>query len=279
MQFFILLTGVMVFVFYQFQVSPLFFNSYAEEKIQTTTAAGEYSRLQAEWAVEHQNRQQIYAGISSGTQTPFDQIQLDASAAKEKSLRAEAKTLITETLPQVESNDRDYVFIRFILDFLPKGIIGLLITAILSASMSSTSSELNALGSTTTVDFYKRLIRQNGSDKHFVYASKSFTVMWGCIAIGFASFGSLFENLIQFVNIIGSIFYGTILGIFLSAFFIKQMSSTAVFIAALMAQTIVLVCYWTTDIGFLWYNVIGCFAVMILGMIIQFMLPKQIPSP
>jgi len=180
--------------------------------------------------------------------------------------------LIEKNLPEVESNDKDYVFLRFIMDYLPHGFIGLLITTIIAAGMSATASGLNALGATTTVDIYKRLIRKEASEKHYVIASKSFTVMWGLIAIGFASIGSLFENLIQFVNIIGSIFYGTVLGIFLSAFLIRSMSSNAVFIAALIAQTIVLVCYWTTDIGFLWYNVIGCGGVVITGLLIDLLL-------
>ena len=138
---------------------------------------------------------------------------------------------------------------------------------------------MNALSSTTTVDFYKRLIRTGASDKHYVHASKVLTIMWGMIAIGFASIGSLFENLIQFVNIIGSIFYGTILGIFISAFLIKRMTSTAVFIGALIAQATVLVCYWTTDIGFLWYNVIGCACVILIGLSIDLLLKLTKSKP
>ncbi len=269
MQFTILLTGVMVFVFYQFHTPPLFFNSYAENQIKETPSAIAYADLQAEWAQEHDYRQSLYAPMVNGESKEINQFKLEASIAKEKTLRADAKLLIEESLPEVESNDRDYIFIRFILDFLPKGIIGLLIAAIMAGGMSSTASELNALSSTTTIDFYKRLIKRDASEKHFVNASKLFTLMWGAIAIGFASFGSLFENLIQFVNIVGSIFYGTILGIFLSAFFIKRMSSTAVFIGALIAQAIVLTFFLTTNIGFLWYNVIGCSAVVFFGLIVN----------
>lgn len=272
MQFFILLAGVMVFVFYQFQASPLFFNSHVEKDILETSAAPAYTQLQEEWKLEHQNRQTIYAPVLAGEQTYPEKALMDASVAKEKALRAEAKLLIEKNLPEVESNDKDYVFLRFIMDYLPHGFIGLLITTIIAAGMSATASGLNALGATTTVDIYKRLVRTDASEKHYVIASKAFTVMWGLIAIGFASVGSLFENLIQFVNIIGSIFYGTVLGIFLSAFLIRSMTSTAVFIAALIAQSIVLVCYWTTDIGFLWYNVIGCGGVIIAGLLIDLIL-------
>ncbi len=278
MQFFILLAGVMVFVFYQFQAAPLFFNSHVEKDILETSAGPAYTQLQEEWKLEHENRQSIYAPVLAGEATYPEKTLMDASVAKEKALRAEAKVLIEKNLPEVESNDKDYVFLRFIMDYLPHGFIGLLITTIIAAGMSATASGLNALGATTTVDIYKRLIRKEASEKHYVIASKSFTVMWGLIAIGFASIGSLFENLIQFVNIIGSIFYGTVLGIFLSAFLIRSMSSNAVFIAALIAQTIVLVCYWTTDIGFLWYNVIGCGGVVITGLLIDLLLKSTRPK-
>jgi SSS family solute:Na+ symporter len=272
MQFFILLAGVMVFVFYQFQASPLFFNSHVEKDILATTAGPAYIELQEEWKLEHQSRQSIYAPFLSGQSVSPDTALLAQSMAREKALRTEAKSLIKSNLSEVETNDRDYVFIRFILDYLPHGIIGLLLTTILAAGMSSTASELNALGSTITVDFYKRLITPGADDNHYVNASKIFTVMWGMIAIGFASIGSLFENLIQFVNIIGSIFYGTILGIFLSAFLIRRMSSMGVFVGALFAQSVVLTCYWTTDIGFLWYNVIGCGGVILAGLLIDLIL-------
>lgn len=270
MQFFILLAGVMVFVFYQFQVSPLHFNSNAEQKIRQTASSQIYADLEKDWAQVHAERQALYAPILNGQETDVDQAALKKSLAREQNLRAQAKETIHQALPDVETNDRDYVFIRFILDFLPKGIIGLLITAILAAGMSSTASELNALASTTTVDFYRRLVRPDASDVHYVTSSKWFTILWGAIAIGFASIGNLFENLIQFVNIIGSIFYGTILGIFLSAFLIKRMTSNAVFGAALIAQTTVLICYWATDIGFLWYNVIGCSVVLLVGLMTIF---------
>lgn len=270
MQFFILLAGVMVFVFYQFQLSPLHFNTNAETRILESDAAPHYQRLQQDWVMVHAERQNIYAPVQTGQHHQVDQVALKRSLAQEQQLRAQAKELIQTTLPEVETNDRDYVFIRFILDFLPKGVIGLLITAIFAAGMSSTASELNALASTTTVDFYKRLIRPDASAIHYVVASKSFTILWGLIAIGFASIGNLFENLIQFVNIIGSIFYGTILGIFLSAFLIRRMTSNAVFVAALIAQSIVLICYWTTDIGFLWFNVIGCGSVLLIGTLLMF---------
>src|SRR5690606_22830356 len=176
------LAGVMVFVFYQFSPSPLFFNEHVEEKMMATPDAAAYAQLQETWYQEHQNRMSLYEPVKEGPDAAIDREQLQSSVALEKSLRADAKSLINKNLPEEETNDRDYVFIRFILDFLPKGIIGLLIAAILAAGMSSTAAELNALASTTTVDFYKRLFKNAGSDKHYVVASKLFTVMWGLIA-------------------------------------------------------------------------------------------------
>ncbi len=268
MQFVILLAGVMVFVFYQFQASPVFFNSQVEHEMMSSPAKNEYVALQKSWNQEHINRQAMYGDILSGNNHTVESPALSQSIERENEIRQEVRTLIQKTLPDAESNDRDYIFIRFILDFLPQGIIGLLIAAILAAGMSSTASELNALASTTTIDFYKRILKKNGTAKHYVIASKGFTIVWGLIAMGFASIGSLFENLIQFVNIVGSIFYGTVLGIFLAAFFLKKVSAGSVFIAALIAQAIVLVCFWKTEIGFLWYNVIGCSAVIFFSLCI-----------
>lgn len=275
MQFVILFAGVMVFVFYQFHASPVFFNSQVEKRMMTTSAAPAYADLQDAWDAEHANRQVLYQDILQSNEATLHSNEMQASINNEKQIRADAKALIVKTLPDAESNDRDYIFIRFILDFLPKGIIGLLITMILAAGMSSTASELNALASTTTVDFYKRILRRDGSPGHYVVASKAFTIMWGLIAMGFAAVGSLFENLIQFVNIVGSIFYGTVLGIFLAAFFLKKVTSASVFIAALIAQAVVLLCFWKTEIGFLWYNVIGCMGVIFISLIITYVMPAK----
>ncbi len=269
MQFFILLTGLMVYVFYQFHSSPLFFNTYVENKIVATSSGSEYLKLKEEWNTEFDKRQELYKGMLSGSSELPDQTSLDQSDTHEKEIRSKAKKLIESALPDVESNDKDYIFIRFILDYLPKGIIGLLISMILAAAMSATASQLNSLASTTTVDFYKRLIRKDATEKHYVYASKVFIIVWGLIAMGFAFYGTLFENLIQFVNIVGSIFYGSILGIFLSAFFLKYVSGISVFIAAILSETLVIFCFLKTDIGFLWYNVIGTAAVMLLSLLIE----------
>ena len=171
--------------------------------------------------------------------------------------------------PGVNSNDADYVFVTFILDHLPHGLIGLLIAAFFAAALQSKSAELNALGSTTTVDFYRHLVKREASDAHYVAASKWFTLFWGLVAIAFALFANLVENLIQAVNIVGSVFYGVVLALFLVAFFLKRVGGTAIFWAALVAQTLVFVLYFSLNISYLWYNFIGCAACVLLSLIIQ----------
>ena len=213
MQFFILLVGVMVFVFYQFESAPLHFNPKGVETVLHSSQADAYRALEKEHlATQKQRHSLLTANLDSAS---LEQIAL--LDTKEQQQRQQAKTLIEQADPDQETNDKDYVFISFILGYLPQGLIGLLLAVILSAAMSSTASELNALAATTTVDLYQRN-RQGKTASHYVNASKGFTLLWGAIAILFASFGSLVENLIQLVNIIGSVFYGTILGVFLVAF-------------------------------------------------------------
>ena len=184
--------------------------------------------------------------------------------------RDKAKEIIKKANPSIETNDKDYVFIHFILHNLPRGLIGLLLAVILSAAMSSTASELNALASTTAIDLYKRNVTGEQSESHYVVASKWFTLLWGIIAITVACFASLFDNLIQLVNIIGSIFYGNVLGIFLLAFFVKFVRNNAVFVAALITQVIVIVGWWQDWMPYLWLNLFGCALVMGIAALIQF---------
>ncbi len=268
MQYFILLTGVMVFVFYQFHQSPLFFNPIGEETVMSSEYAAEYKAVQQEYSALVGQKSDLSLEYLHGEDATLgDQIlQLQK---RETELRTQAKTLISQADPKVETNDKDYVFINFILHHLPKGVIGLLLAVIFAAAMSSTSAELNALATTTIVDIYKRTVRPGEGEGHYLWASKVATFLWGLVAILFATFGTLFENLIQLVNIIGSIFYGTILGIFLVAFYIRFVGANAVFIGALLAESVVIYLYFTSDIGFLWYNVIGCAAVVLTSMLIQ----------
>jgi Na+/proline symporter len=171
--------------------------------------------------------------------------------------------------PAKKANDADYVFITFIVQQLPHGLIGLLVTVFFAAALSSKAGELNALGSTTIVDFYRYVIKKGADDAHYVKATKWFTVLWGVVAIGVALCASLTENLIQFTNIVGSLFYGVPLGIFLVAFFLKRIGGNAVFYGALGAQALVLVLFARLSISYLWYNVIGCVGCVVFATVIQ----------
>lgn len=268
MQYFILLTGVMVFVFYQFYQSPLFFNPAGEEIVKSSEYADQYGNLEQDYSLINEQ----ISGLSLEYLRTGDQAigqEITELNIQGKAMRDEAKTIISQADPSAETNDKDYVFIYFIIHHLPTGVIGLLLAVIFAAAMSSTSAELNALATTSIIDIYKRNIRPGRSPDHYLWASKAATLFWGLLAILFATFGTLFENLIQLVNIIGSIFYGTILGIFLVAFYIRWVKANAVFIAALIAESIVIYLYFTSDIGFLWYNVIGCGLVVAMASVFQ----------
>ena len=271
MQFFILLVGVMVFVFYQFNSSPLHFNPSAVNDVLNSPYAAQYQDLQEqkntlEIAIKEQ--QLNYAVLDNQGQKQTVLLDIKALQSQEDQLRISSKELIKKANPKAETNDKDYVFIHFILNNLPRGLIGLLLAVILSAAMSSTASELNALGSTTTIDLYRRN-NQGRSDKHYLRASKGFTMLWGIIAIGVACVANLFENLIELVNIIGSIFYGNVLGIFLLAFFFTYVKSRAVFIAAIITQGIIVYIWWIDLMPYLWLNVVGATLVIAIAFILQ----------
>ncbi|MCM2302530.1 MAG: sodium:solute symporter, partial [Flavobacteriaceae bacterium] len=241
MQFFILLVGVMVFVFYQFNAAPLNFNPSANLAVKNSVYANEYKVLENKH-IQFESQKSV-VNMSYGNDLSNDNLvkEIQKINALESDNREAARELIKKADATVETNDKDYVFIHFILNNLPRGLIGLLLAVILSAAMSSTASELNALASTTAIDLYKRNVKSEKSDQHYVTASKWFTLVWGVIAILVACFANLFDNLIQLVNIIGSIFYGNVLGIFLLAFFVKYVKGNAVFMAALITQVIVII--------------------------------------
>lgn len=264
MQFFILLVGVMVFVFYQFETSPLHFNPKGVETVLNSPHATAYQKLEE----EHRATQILRHAM---LEKNIDETTLENLAkidGLERTQRQKAKLLIKKANPQQETNDKDYVFISFILGYLPQGIVGLLLAVILSAAMSSTASELNALAATTTVDLYQRNVGEK-SPAHLVKASQGFTLLWGGIAILFAAFGSLVENLIQLVNIIGSVFYGTILGVFLVAFFLKQVKGKPVFWAAIVSEALVIFIFTQDWVSFLWLNVIGAVLTVGIALLLQ----------
>ena len=199
-----------------------------------------------------------------------------ALSLKEKDLREKAKVVISKVDGKTETNDKDYVFIYFILNYLPNGLLGLLLAVILSAAMSSTASGLNALASTTAIDIYKRNQTVEKSERHYVNATKLFTLLWGVIAILFACVGTLFENLIQLVNIVGSVFYGTVLGIFLVGFYMKFVQARAVFWAAVISQLAIFFIFYLDVVSFLWLNFIGAVLTVLLSLALQFIFPKKV---
>lgn len=285
MQFFILLVGVMVFVFYQFNATPANFNPLATEAVYNSEYAEEYKTIEKKLALNQRYRKA--AALNLVEEPSKDVYEKDGETyswlakfdKEDKVLRNEAKAIITRADATVETNDKDYVFIHFILNNLPTGLIGLLLAVILSAAMSSTASELNALGATTAIDLYRRNV-QDKDDAHYVQATKGFTLMWGVLAIIVACTASLFENLIELVNIIGSIFYGNILGIFLLAFFFKYVKGNAVFIAALITQVIICVFYGLIhfeiiQFPYLWLNVIGSALVIGIAFLLQSAMPNK----
>lgn len=281
MQFLILFIGVMVFVFYVFVQPPVFFNTPAREAAHRTALAPELERVEeAHTRVFEARRdatERFLAARDAGDVSAEGaaRAEMVALTAQDKELRDEARAVIAKAVPGAETKDTDYVFLGFVLAFLPEGLVGLLVAVILSAAMSSTASELSALGTTTTVDFWQRSFRPAASDSHVLRASKLFTVAWGLLAVAFATFASLLDNLIQAVNILGSLFYGAILGLFLSAFFQKSARGGGAFWAALVAEAVVLGLFAFSDVGFLWYNVAGCGLVLLLAPVFSRLAPAR----
>jgi len=282
MQFFILLTGVMVFVFFQFNPVPLHFNPINKTAVEKSIYADEYHKIERELKLVSEEKKEfnlLYIDhLNQNFDNPILRKQLTSLSNKEKDLRDKAKEIVHRVDPKSETNDKDYVFIYFILNYLPTGLIGLLLAVIFSAAMSSSASGLTALASTTTIDIYKRNLKTNKSDKHFVDATKYFTLLWGIIAILFACVGTLFENLIQLVNIVGSIFYGTVLGVFLVGFYIKFVKANAAFWSAIISQSAIFIIYYFTihiypsgeeKLGYLWLNFIGAMLTIVLSIIFQ----------
>ena len=268
MQFFILLTGVMVFVFFEFNDTPINFNPQVTnylEQVQNKEYIIEKEKFVSLRKEKRETQLKYIKNNNLLNSNSLDKKIVELHA-EEKKIRQNVKTITNEIAPSsIESNDLDYIFIFFILNYLPKGLIGLLLAVILSAAMSSTASELNALSTTTVIDLYKRNHLVKKSDNHYLKASKWFTVMWGIIAIIFASIGRLFENLIELVNLIGSLFYGTVLGIFIVAFFFKKIKGNEVFYSACLSQILIFFIYGYFEIGYLWLNFIGAIMTVIFS--------------
>jgi len=280
MQAAILFLGVMVFVFHIFVAPPVFWNAPTLEAARASADGPKIALIEARW--EEAVAERAEAARAFVTARDVEDAAAEAAARTRlataqgvmDATREEAKAAIVAAVPKAETKDSDYIFLSFALANLPAGLLGLLVAVILSAAMSSIASELSALGSTTTVDYYRRVLRPDATERRTLVASKLFTVGWGVVAVAFATFASLLDNLIQAVNILGSLFYGTVLGIFLVAFFFKRVGGTAVFWAAIAGEALVVSCFAFTDIGYLWFNVIGCGAVIVAALALQMALPR-----
>jgi uncharacterized sodium:solute symporter family permease YidK len=277
MQFIILYIGILVFVFYQFIQPPVFHNQTLLNRARDVSPT-EIAQAESDFAELHKAKadaaSELSRAIKIGDQSQINlqKQEWQSLTTREKEIRSGIKDVIAEAIPGANTLDKDYVFINFVMSYLPHGIVGLLMAVVFLAAMSSTASELNALASTTMVDIYKRSINPSASDDQYVKYSRGFTIMWAIFAMGFANIANQAENLIQFVNIVGSLFYGTILGIFLSAFYIKYLKSTAVFYGGIVAEALILYLYFfqRDAVAFLHYNYIGCGVVVMVALIIQF---------
>ncbi len=283
MQFFILLIGIMLFVFYQFQAPPAFFNQQGLAAVKASAEGKNITQLESEFHLVHEEKKELLTAYTGSSETERKSIepQIQALQIEQRAIRSDIKKEIERIDDRIETKDSDYIFLTFVLKYLPHGLIGLLLAVIFSAAMSSTAGELNALASTTMVDYVQTLSSKTFTDLEQVRISKWITVAWGVAAIGIALSASLFDNLIQLVNILGSLFYGTILGIFLTAFFLKRIQAFAILIAAFIAEATVLFIHLGVTLewfkfSYLMYNVIGCLAVVLLAILIQFFSRERI---
>jgi solute:Na+ symporter, SSS family len=275
MQFAILFLGAMVFAFYQFSPPPIFFNPAETARVRQSAAAPRFAALEADYRgalVERAARaRELVSAVRSGDGALLATAQqrFGAASTRADTVREGAVRLIRDAHPGANPSDTNYVFLAFVVSHLPAGLVGLVLAAVFAASMNSTSAELNALASTTVVDMYRRLLRRDASERHYVTVSRLATLGWGAFAVAFAELAGRLGSLVEAVNILGSLFYGTILGVFLVAFFLRRVGGTAVFAAAVLGEAAVLACYALTAVSYLWYNVVGCLVVVTTALLLS----------
>jgi SSS family transporter len=281
MQFVILFVGAMVFAFYQFVLPPVFFNPVETKRIEAGPRAGELAALEVRHRQAFEERREKALAYVKAAREDDPAAREAAGRALEEAdgrfgaVRADVSRLVKEARPGADGRDANYVFLRFVLEVLPPGVVGLVLAAVFAASMSSTAAELNALSTTTVVDVYLRLLKKDAVDAHYVRAGKLVTVFWGLFAVAFAQYASRLGTLIEAVNVLGSLFYGTILGVFLVAFYLKRVGATAVLAGAIAGEATVLACFGFADVGFLWLNAIGCGVVVFVALAVTGLRPAQ----
>lgn len=274
MQFLILLVGTLVFAFYQFHPAPLFFNQSQVEKSMNTAYAADVKRIQHQYDSVNALKTKF---VSEWTGNGTREAEWKALQVTSDSLRVSFKKILDKPEVQGESNDTNYIFLRFVVDYLPKGLVGLLIAVIFLAAWGSIAAALNSLASSTIIDFHMRFSKKEHTQQQEYRWSQLYTLFWGVFCIAVAQFATVLGNsLIEAVNILGSLFYGVILGIFLVAFYIRRVGATAVFLAALLAEAGVVLSFWLSNIGFLWLNAIGALGVVVLSLILQAMVGEKV---
>lgn len=285
MQFFILFIGAMVFVFYLFEQPPLLFQQAELSHIQESAHRAEYQPIQGRYQAAYRQRRQAAFDLVESRRR-HDQrreqaslLALRAAQREVDTARRQGSELVDRTTGQQGFKDTNYIFLSFVTHYLPPGIVGLVIAVIFAAAMSSSSGEINSLATVTVVDVYRRHIRRTGTDHHYLWASRVATAFWGMYAVAFAGYGKNLGSLIEAVNLLGSLFYGSLLGVFVLAFFFRRVSGDGAFWGMLAGETAVFAAYWFTGISFLWYNVIGCVVVVAAGLLISFVSPSSAASP
>jgi SSS family solute:Na+ symporter len=285
MQFLILLIGVLVFTFYQYTKPPIFFNSFELNKLEASNYKPQldaiYERYDAAFAAKQEQLNQLNRALDAGDEASINtqRKQLQLADLETRALKKEATDLMLKNDRNADVNDNNYIFLSFVTRYLPQGLIGLLIAIIFLASMGSTASALNSLASTSVIDVYKRLIKKDGSDSQYLSASRWATIFWGVICIAMALYASKIGNLIEAVNILGSYVYGTVLGIFLVAFYVKRVGGKSVFFGALIAELLVCITGYFEVIAYLWLNVLGCFLVILFSLVVEMLRPKPVIKP
>ncbi len=282
MQFFILLIGVLVFAFYMFNQPPMFFNQYEVNQVKKSTYSAQYKQIETQYAVAFDQRKRkaddLVAAFNSNDTARVDKAKAALKIADDGALaiRKQGIALMKKNDKKANSDDTNYVFLNFVTHFLPRGLIGLLIAIIFLASMGSTASALNSLASTSAVDIYKRIINPTASEKNYLNASRLATVFWGLVCVGMALYASKVGNLLEYVNQLGSYIYGTMLGIFVVAFYMKKIRGTPVFIAAIISETAIIILGISGKVAYLWLNLIGCVLVIVLATALNMLLGRKI---
>ncbi len=275
MQFLILLIGVLVFAFYQFNRPPMFFNQYEVNQVKKSNYAPQYNQLESQYSAAFEQRKNkandLVAALDSKDETRINNAQTALKTADKQAadIRTQGIGLMKKNNDKANPDDTNYVFLTFVTHYLPRGLIGLLIAIIFLASMGSTASALNSLASTSVVDIYKRIINPNASDKNYLNASRLATVFWGVVCVLMALYASKVGNLLEYVNELGSYIYGTILGVFVVAFYLKKIRGNSVFIAAIVTEITICILGYNKVVAYLWLNAIGCLLVIVIALLIN----------